>query len=510
MLFVLPCLMTTHMLHFYMPACLQGGGIYSKGLQQDSLGAFGALIINHTMITNNTASFGGGIACDSCRAILAAQIDGNQAIRNVSLDNTTSNNWGAAPGGWGGSSGSSSGCGNGTGSGSSSSSSAANSMNPRRLRHAVLGAGGGVAANLAGNSYVVICVSGNGTSIDDRGKSSLRNNTAQALGGAVYLNSTMIAPDCPFPQPGRELTETCFPGGYWPKKCGFNTLDLDWQGSRASAGGDLVAWAGDTAGFKMACTLSGPECAFNGSALLDANVSGSSGSGSSSGEGKAAGPMAAISTADGSKPKGSKHCHGWHCKKSLPGDGSGNSSQQKACVRTFDAQSPYVCAAGSGINRPALGSNSSNRSSSRGVLLVDESRKFQLPASFYVYVSTREVVGGSQQHACAKGQLNFALASGRGGMRQLTQWFRLRTASSDQLHTILQTYQAMLHTHPWTTCQHMPSTTHTTANITLCPSQTSPLPLLPCRTPPAYRSATSSHTFLQTCHIMLHIYRCTS
>jgi hypothetical protein len=370
-------------------ACLQGGGIYSKGLQQDSLGAFGALIINHTMITNNTASFGGGIACDSCRAILAAQIDGNQAIRNVSLDNTTSNNWGSAPGGWGGgwggssggSSGSSGGCGNGTGSGSS----AGSYLNPRRLRHAVLGAGGGVAANLAGNSYVVICVSGNGTSIDDRGKSSLRNNTAQALGGAVYLNSTMIASDCPFPQPGKELTETCFPGGYWPKKCGFNTLDLDWQGSMASAGGDLVAWAGDTAGFNMACTLKGPQCAFNGSALRDANVSASSGSGSDP-EGRAAGQTAAISATGGSKPKGSKSCKGWDCKKGLPGDGSGNSTQQKMCVRTFDAQSPYVCAAGSGI-KPIVGSNSNNSSSSRGVLLVDESRKFQLPATFYVYVS---------------------------------------------------------------------------------------------------------------------------
>jgi predicted outer membrane repeat protein len=323
------------------------------------LGAFGALIINHTSVINNTASFGGGIACDSCRAILAAQIDSNKAIRNVSLDNSPTPSsvlWAASSGSNGGSSG---GCRNGTSSGSS--------LNPaRRLRHAVLGAGGGIAANLAGNSYVVVCVSGNGTSLDDRGRSTLRHNTAQALGGAVYLNSTQIAADCPFPQPGPALTETCFPGGWWPKKCGFNTLDLDWQGSLASAGGDLVAWAGDTSGFNMACTLTGAAC--SNSTLQEAGnaTSGRAGGRGSSSSGRV--NEQGVWVKQGSSSGGARSSN----------SSSGSSGSQQTCVRTFDAQAPYVCAAGSGLT-------------GKNVMLVDETRKFQLPASFYVYVSVEDL-----------------------------------------------------------------------------------------------------------------------
>lgn len=331
---------------------LQGGGIYSKGLQQDSLGAFGALIINHTTIINNTASFGGGIACDSCRAILAAQIDGNQAIRNVSLDNATSSGWAGGGGAWGGEGGSvvspvSSGCNNGTSGGGG------NAISPmRRLRHAVLGAGGGIAANLAGNSYVIICVSSNGSSVDDRWTSTLRNNTAEALGGAVYLNTSMIAPDCLFPQPGPALTETCFPGGYWPKTCGFNTLDLDWQGSMAVAGGDLVAWAGDASGFNQACTLTGAVCDVNNVTLQSTGVSRVYNTSSSNSV-----------TEGGSKGNGTRN------------RGSSSVKKEKTCVRTFDAAAAFVCSAGSGLG-------------GKQVKLVDDTRKFQLPASFFVFVST--------------------------------------------------------------------------------------------------------------------------
>jgi hypothetical protein len=342
-----------------MSNSLQGGGIYSKGLQQDSLGSIGALIINHTAIINNTASFGGGIACDSCRAILAAQIDNNRAIRNNSLQNETSGPWGSggAAGAWAADGGPiahvaarAAGCSNASSTGGSSALSTTNPL--RRLRHAVLGAGGGIAANLAGNSYVVICVSGNGTSIDDRGKSSLRHNSAQALGGAVYLNSTMISPDCPFPKPGPQLTETCFPGGYWPQTCGFNTLDLDWQGSMAAAGGDLVAWAGDTAGFNMACSLTGAVCDARNVTLQSLGVSKVYNTSSSSRS-----VAESASRAQQAKGRG----------------GNGTRSSQPSCVRTFDAAAPFVCSAG------PLGG--------RHVMLVDETRKFQLPASFYVYVS---------------------------------------------------------------------------------------------------------------------------
>jgi hypothetical protein len=223
----------------------------------------------------------------------------------------------------------------------------------RRLRHAVLGAGGGIAATLAGNSYVIICVSGNGSSIDDRGKSTLRNNRAEALGGAVYLNTSMIAPDCLFPQPGPALTETCFPGGYWPKTCGFNTLDLDWQGSMAVAGGDLVAWAGDTSGFNQACTLTGAVCDVNNVTLQSTGVSRVYNTSSSNSV-----------TEGGSKGSSARS----------RGSSSSSVKKEKTCVRTFDAAAAFVCSAGSGLG-------------GKQVKLVDDTRKFQLPASFFVFVS---------------------------------------------------------------------------------------------------------------------------
>jgi hypothetical protein len=202
----------------------QGGGIYSRGLQHDTLGATGALIVNHTIIISNTASFGGGIACDSCRAIIAAHIDDNVAVRSEEgLEDTSMRGawWHGPPASRAGTGSAGGSCVNGSHGAVGTAAAAISSV--RRLRHAVLGAGGGIAANMAGNSYVVLCkADGTGTS-SSRGASSLQNNTAMALGGAVYINTTAIAPDCPFPQPGRDLTESCFPGGYWPKACGFNT-----------------------------------------------------------------------------------------------------------------------------------------------------------------------------------------------------------------------------------------------------------------------------------------------
>jgi hypothetical protein len=44
-------------------------------------------------------------------------------------------------------------------------------------------------------------------------------------------------------------------------------------------------------------------------------------------------------------------------------------------VRTFDAAAAFVCSAGSGLG-------------GKQVKLVDDTRKFQLPASFFVFVST--------------------------------------------------------------------------------------------------------------------------
>lgn len=155
----------------------------------------------------------------------------------------------------------------------------------------------------------------------------------------MYLNSSQIAPDCEFPQPGPALTETCFPGGYWPTTCGFKTLDLDWQGSEALAGGNLVAWAGDVSGFDMACTLTGAACQ-NGTQMLS-NL-----------------------TETGRRSSNS----------SIRTVGRNSTGSSQTCVRAFDAQAPFICSAGAGFS----GANK---------LMIIDQAKFQLPASFFVYVS---------------------------------------------------------------------------------------------------------------------------
>src|SRR6185437_17072525 len=104
----------------------------------------------------------------------------------------------------------------------------------------------------------------------------------------------------------------------------FNTLDLVWQGSLASAGGDLVAWAGDTSGFNMACTLSGSAC------------------NSSTGTLHESGNATSSSRAGGGRNGSSVREQGvWTKPGGGTGRGNGSSAAQRTCVRTFDAQAPY-------------------------------------------------------------------------------------------------------------------------------------------------------------------------
>eukprot|EP00775_Hariotina_reticulata_P003871 gene3871-4126_t len=61
-------------------ASLAGGGIFLRGLQQDKLGSDGYTNISHIQLSNNTAGFGGGVACDGCRAIVySSNITDNRA-----------------------------------------------------------------------------------------------------------------------------------------------------------------------------------------------------------------------------------------------------------------------------------------------------------------------------------------------------------------------------------------------------------------------------------------------
>jgi predicted outer membrane repeat protein len=59
---------------------LQGGGMYLHGMQVVPI-ASGASIIVGSTFSDNTASFGGAITCNNCRALLVAtNITGNKAV----------------------------------------------------------------------------------------------------------------------------------------------------------------------------------------------------------------------------------------------------------------------------------------------------------------------------------------------------------------------------------------------------------------------------------------------
>jgi hypothetical protein len=164
----------------------KGGGLFLRGLQQDKVGR-GNVIINSCSITNNTAGFGGAVACDSCRAVfLNTDMSGNSAALQPLA---------ALPG-----SGSSTCTTGGRSSSSSSSSSSAagkgacvaaagpvqqQSNTAKDQMGTVLGAGGAVAAVLKGRSFLRVC--GGSESLPGR-VAVMADNTAATTGGLVYMD----------------------------------------------------------------------------------------------------------------------------------------------------------------------------------------------------------------------------------------------------------------------------------------------------------------------------------
>jgi hypothetical protein len=164
------------------------------------------------------------------------------------------------------------------------------------------------------------------------------------------------------------------------------------------AGGDLLAYAGDGSGVNMACTVRGAACDAPGAFLLSTH---SSSDGSLSGckgwscrrprQGRAAaasarGNSSDLTRMDGGGPGSSRSASSdatSELEASLGlGDSTGSGAGGAAdgeCILALDAKSPYVCVAG----LPG---------SSEALMQSSEVLKFQLPASFYVYVS---VLGGA-------------------------------------------------------------------------------------------------------------------
>jgi hypothetical protein len=162
-------------------AVLQGGGVFLRGLQQDKVGR-GNVIVNSCSIRNNTAGFGGAVACDSCRAVfLNTNMSGNSAAFKplAALPGSHGSTCAAA-----GRNGSSSGTRDGAciaaaGPMQQQSSAAGPQMGT------VLGAGGAIAAVLKGRSFLHVC-KGLG-SLPGR-VADMADNTAATTGGLVYMD----------------------------------------------------------------------------------------------------------------------------------------------------------------------------------------------------------------------------------------------------------------------------------------------------------------------------------
>lgn len=229
-----------------------------RGLQSDPLGASGFSIIADSIIANNSASFGGGLACDSCRAMLRASVTDNTALRllnNKTAPPTKSHSRHAKRN-------------SSIGGSAVCFDDASKDPAVALMQHQVAGSGGAVAGNMAGSTFLLLCA---GT--------AMRDNHAAAVGGALYINYT-YSPQCAVPRPLGAAAPplACFPGagGFWPAACGVVSYNLDWRGSSAAAGGDVVAWTG-AEGYSMLCSSSGGSAS---TACASGNSGGNSGSSS--------------------------------------------------------------------------------------------------------------------------------------------------------------------------------------------------------------------------------------
>jgi predicted outer membrane repeat protein len=240
-----------------------------RGLQNDKLGSTGQTLLHDVTLENNTAGFGGAIACDNCRMLVSnSSLLRNTAVRRDLQGSKQQQQHGNTAAG-------AEALTSAASTGSSSSSSEGNATVPlitnscrgddiqaapaALMSHQVRGAGGAIAANMAGNSFLVLCGSSNNSS-----SNLLLHNHAQAVGGAFYVNYTASA-DCSGPSLEELHNLTCLAGipvgrsaaaaGFSRIGCGLTTVNVDWSNSTSDAGGDLLGWAGGD-GFSMICSSS--------------------------------------------------------------------------------------------------------------------------------------------------------------------------------------------------------------------------------------------------------------
>jgi predicted outer membrane repeat protein len=195
----------------------QGGGLFMRGLQNDILGSTGQTLLQNVTLANNTAGFGGAVACDNCRMLVSnTSMLHNTAVRRElpgskskqkqqqgssaagvaeAMDSATVTS----------SNSSSSTEGNANATLQSCQGDDVQSAPAPLMSYQVRGAGGAIAANMAGNSFLVLCRSGSSSN------KLLLHNHAQAVGGAFYVNYT-ASEDCAGPSLKELNNLTCSAG----------------------------------------------------------------------------------------------------------------------------------------------------------------------------------------------------------------------------------------------------------------------------------------------------------
>lgn len=173
---------SAHMCDSAVVAAVQGGGLYLRGLQLDKLGQ-GNVAALSSSIANNTAQFGGGVACVLCRAFFhSTNMTGNTAVRlprSAAAAAAVTGNDSAA-------------CNSSSesrGGGSSRTCTPAEQQQQQQrqsvtasMERAVQGSGGAIAALLNDRSFLRVC------SDQDAAPAALTDNAAEIAGGLVYMS----------------------------------------------------------------------------------------------------------------------------------------------------------------------------------------------------------------------------------------------------------------------------------------------------------------------------------
>lgn len=206
-----------------------------------------------TRILSNTASCGGGIACDSCRAVVTnSTIAGNSAVAELFASTC---DLGPKPDDVSTRAGGTPTCLRRPGSSADLAELLGGDVTVRSsppVQGIVAGAGGAVAAIVGRNSYVAVCGS-------SRAPLNMTSNSA-LVGSLVFLSTPANGSNCP---------DTCPAAGWSPcqaaaaparaapstqSPCGVQLQDVDWTGTVSY--GHLPSGSNQTHGFRMMCSNS--------------------------------------------------------------------------------------------------------------------------------------------------------------------------------------------------------------------------------------------------------------